>query len=69
MKKLLLVMVFLCTTGTMMNAGTITEEKKVSEIEIVGDCMDIVYEILCRPEFDDISVEGAQWLMYWMCEA
>jgi hypothetical protein len=69
MKKLILGMVFVFASFTTMNANTNVEEKKVDEIEVVGDCIDMVYDILCRPGNEDMSVEGAQWLMYWMCEA
>jgi len=69
MKKLILGMVFVFATGTMMNASTNVKQTTTNEFEVVGDCMDNVYDIISQPKYDDISVEAIQWLMYWMCEA
>jgi hypothetical protein len=69
MKKLILGMVFVFATGTIMNASANVKQTVANEIEVAGDCMDNVYEIISQPKYDDISVEAIQWLMYWMCEA
>ena len=62
-------MVFVFATGTIMNASANVKQTVANEIEVAGDCMDNVYEIISQPKYDDISVEAIQWLMYWMCEA
>ena len=68
-KNLLFILTLIFTTGTMMNASTNVKQTATNEIEVVGDCMDNVYDIISQPKYDDISVEAIQWLMYWMCEA
>jgi hypothetical protein len=67
MRKLILSLVFVLATGTMMNANTNVEEKRVYEIEKVGDCFDRVYEIINSEEYENLSDEGVQWLSYWLC--
>jgi len=70
MKKLILSLVLVLATGmSFMNANTITEGKNSNQVEIIDDCFDRVYEIISTEEYEDLSVEGVQWLYYWMCES
>ncbi len=71
MKKLLLVMVFLCTTGTMMNAETMTNEKSRSidlNLNPEFDCFDMIYEYINSEDGAGLSDFEIQWLSYTFCD-
>jgi hypothetical protein len=65
MKKLLLVMVFLCTTGTMMNANS-SSEKLLNNLEIIEiqSCAQYARDIILQAAADynlDISRGGSHF--------